>query len=105
MVKPEVAVAQALAKQLSDQGRLIEAGWVIFKSITIAPDAPEIQIREMRLAFMTGAQHLFASIIGTLDPGEEPTDAEIDRMSLIGDELDAFCKELKLQYGQAEGSA
>jgi hypothetical protein len=97
--------ADMLAKKLSDEGRLIEAGWLIFKHLTIQADAPDVQIREMRLAFMAGAQHLFSSIIGMLDSSEEPTDADIHRMYLINKELEAVHEELELRYGPTEGSA
>jgi hypothetical protein len=107
-MKRSEAVRQAadmLAKELSDQGRLIEAGWSIFKGLTIPLDAPEVQIREMRLAFMAGAEHLFSSIVGILDAGDEPTDDDLRRMNLIHNELNTFRKELELRYGPTEGSA
>jgi hypothetical protein len=103
-----MTIAQAadlLAKELANRGKLIEAGWVIFRGLTIPPNAPEIQISEMRLAFMAGSQHLFSSIMGILDPGMEPTDADIRRMELISDELDAVRKELELRYEPAKGRA
>jgi hypothetical protein len=103
-----MTIAQAadlLAKELANRGKLIEAGWIIFKGLTIPPDAPEIQISEMRLAFMAGSQHLFSSILGMMDPNEEPTDADLRRMELITDELNAFRKELELRCEPAKGSA
>jgi hypothetical protein len=108
MIRRTTEIAQAadlLAKKLADDGKLIEAGWVIFKGLTIPPNAPEIQVSEMRLAFMAGSQHLFTSIIGILDPGEEPTDTDMRRMELINNELDAVYKELKLRYQSAKGHA
>jgi hypothetical protein len=105
-MKPEITEgAHLLAKELANRGKLIEAGWVIFKGLTIPPDASEIQIREMRLAFMAGSQHLFASIMGVLDPGEEPTDADLRRMDFIHQELEIFRKELELRYEPTKGSA
>jgi hypothetical protein len=83
----------ALAKHLADSGRLIEAGWVALRLQAIPHDAPEIQIQEMRNAYMAGAQHLFASMMATLDSGDEPTDADMRRMDLISAELDAFYRE------------
>jgi hypothetical protein len=59
----------------------------------------------MRLAFMAGAQHLFASIMAFLDPGTEETDADLRRMGLIADELEAFGKELELWVAKTEGAA
>jgi hypothetical protein len=102
---PVQDAAELLAKELSNRGCLIEAGWIIFKGMTIPPGASEIQIREMRLAFMAGAQHLFASIMGVLDPGEEPTDADLKRFDLIHQELETFRKELELRYEPTKGRA
>lgn len=98
-------LAHELSKRLSDQGRLIEAGWVILRAMAVPPDAPEVQINEMRYAFMAGAQHLFSSIISILEPGEEPTDADLRRLDLIHNELEAFRKQMELRHGHPEGSA
>lgn len=98
-------LAHELSKRLSDQGRLIEAGWIGLRAMAVPPDAPEVQVNEMRYAFMAGAQHLFASIMGILDPGEEPTDADLRRLDLIHNELEAFRKEMELRHGRPEGSA
>lgn len=79
-----------LTKKLTDQGRVIEAGWIGCRIAWVPKDAPEVQIIEMRRAYMAGAQHLFASIMGILDPGAEPTDSDLNRMDLIHKELEAF---------------
>jgi len=44
---------------------------------------------------MAGAQHLFSSIMTILDPGDEPTEADMKRMELIAKEMAAFYEELK----------
>jgi hypothetical protein len=98
-------IAAALSKRLADEGRLIEAGWVSLRMLAVPPDAPQVQIDEMRMAFMTGAEHLFASIISILDPGEEPTDADLRRMDLIEKELAAFREEMQLRATRAKGQA
>lgn len=98
-------VADELSKRLSDDGRLIEAGWAILRGMAVAPDAPEIQLREMRFAYMAGAQHLFSSIMNILDPGEEPTDRDLHRMELISNELEAFRKEMELRHSKPGGHA
>ena len=104
--RPEVeAMADALSKRFADEGRLIEAGWVALRVMAIPPDASEVQLREMRMAYMAGAQHLFASIMGVLDPDGEPTEDDMRRMELISDELDAFAREMNLRSSAAEGSA
>jgi len=90
-------VCDALVKHLSDEGRLIEAGWVSLRRVAIPPDVSDLQVNEMRMAFMAGAQHLFASIMSVLDPGEEPTDADLRRLDLIHRELENFREEMELR--------
>jgi len=84
-----------LSQRLSDEGKIIEAGWVALRLMAIPLDAGEIQVNEMRKAFMAGAQHLWASINSILEPGAEPTDKDMKRMTLIHEELLAFYNELK----------
>lgn len=97
---------EKLTKELVDKGLLIEAGFVSLRHMSMAKDAPPEQIDEMRNAFFAGAQHLFGSIMSMLDPGgDEPTDADLQRMSLISDELDRFIEAYKLRHGLTEGSA
>jgi hypothetical protein len=93
-----------LSKRLADEGRLIEAGFVALRLRGIAPNAPAIQLQEMRLAYMAGAQHLFSSIMSILEPGTEPTDADMRRMDLIAKELEEYAAELRLRYGPTAGS-
>lgn len=90
------AAADAISKEYADKGKLVEAGWQALRIIAISPDAPEVQLREMRLAFMAGAQHLFGSIMGILDEDAEPTEADMRRMDLIDQELRAIVAELKV---------
>jgi hypothetical protein len=96
---------EQLSRKLADDGKLIEAGWISLRIVAIPPDAGPAQLENMRNAFMAGAQHLFSSIMTVLDPGAEPTDADMTRMSLIADELAAFGEELKLRLTRATGSA
>jgi hypothetical protein len=86
---------QRLSQELTARGLLIEAGYVGLRLAAMAPDASEVQVREMRMAFFAGAQHLFASIMGILDPGDEPTDADLKRMDNIAAELGRFERELR----------
>src|SRR4249919_1634430 len=85
-------------KRLADEGKLIEAGWVGLRLAVGLENAPAEQLREMRLAFLGGAQHLFSSVMNVLEPGAEPTDADLQRMHLIADELEAAEKELVANY-------
>jgi hypothetical protein len=96
---------QQLTKRLADEGRLIEAGWVGLRLHVMQTNAPPDQVSEMRLAFMAGAQHLFASIMDALDPDRELNDDDMKRMGLIDKELRAFGDELKLRFDRPAGSA
>jgi hypothetical protein len=71
------------------------------KIMSVADDAPPIQIEEMRNSFFAGAQHLFASIMHGLDPDKEPTEADMRRMDLIDAELKRFITEFELKLRTA----
>jgi hypothetical protein len=90
---------QRLMQNLTDDGKLIEAGWVSLRLAAIADDAPKVQLEEMRQAFFAGAQHLFSSIMSIMDRGEEPTDKDfaqdLARLDMINVELDGFIKDFE----------
>lgn len=92
-----------IAKRLTDDGKLIEVGWATMRLYVLPSDAPDVQVDEMRKAFFMGAQHLYASIMGIMDPGEEPTDKDLDRMSLIHNELEAFRMEVTNHHTPGRG--
>lgn len=85
---------EQLTKDLTDKGKLIEAGFVGLRIAVIPPEAPIEQVRDMRMAFMAGAQHLFASLMSVFEPGTEPTEADMNRAELIHNEMAAFVAEL-----------
>ena len=87
----------ALVQVSIQRGKIIEVGFAVLRLSVIAPDAPQAQVDDMRMAFMAGAQHLWGSIMTVLEPGNEPSDADMRRMGLISDELDAYAKELSLR--------
>jgi hypothetical protein len=99
------AFLERLTKELADQGRLIEAGWVAMRVMLKLHNAPPDQLDAMRFAYMAGAQHLFSSIITMLDPGVEETPGDMHRMDLIHKELGKFQQELQLRASQAQGTA
>jgi hypothetical protein len=96
---------EQLSRKLADDGKLIEAGWVALRIQAIPHDAPAIQLQEMRMAYMAGAQHLFSSIMTILEEGVMETENELRRMELIHKELEVFGEELKLRVGKAAGRA
>ena len=86
-----------VTRDLVDRGLLIEAGWISLRAAAIPERATAAQLDDMRMAFFAGAQHLFGSINSIMDPGDdaEPTDADLNRMSQINDELQRFVVEMK----------
>jgi hypothetical protein len=94
---------EQLSRKLADEGRLIEAGWVALRVQAIPNNAPAVQLQEMRMAFMAGAQHLFSSIMTILEDGVMETEADLTRMELISKELETFGKELELRVGKPAG--
>jgi hypothetical protein len=100
------AYLELLTRRLVDEGLLIEAGWVGLRIACQLEDAPKIQLDEMRNAFFAGAQHVFHSITGgLLDPGSEPTDADLRRMDQIDQELRRFITEFSARNLPTSGSA
>lgn len=99
------AFLERLTKDLTDQGKLIEAGWVGLRIAAVAPDAPAIQLDEMRNAFFAGAQHLWGSILAVLDPDAEPTADDMKRMALIQRELDGFIQQFELKHFPTKGTS
>ena len=53
-------------RELVDKGKIIEAGWAGLRLRAIQPDASDVQLTEMRMAFFAGAQHLFGTIMTIL---------------------------------------
>lgn len=98
MPRPTKEVVDQLCRGLVDQGNLIEAGWKSYELLVLPVDASTIQRNETRIAFYAGAQHLFGSIMGILEPDAEPTDADLRRISNINDELNKFLREYKLDH-------
>lgn len=89
------AAVEKATKAMLDQGKIVAAGWAGFELLCVPASAPDTQRAEMRKAFFSGAQHLFASIMTGLEEDKEPTDTDLRRMDLIHAELEAFAEELK----------
>lgn len=88
-----------LERELVDSGKLIEAGWVGLRLAAVPENASPMQLTVMREAFFAGAQHLFGSIMGVLEEGTEPTEADMRRMDLINAELEIFIREFSKKHG------
>jgi hypothetical protein len=80
---------------MPDKERLIELAWLSYQRDVIPRNAPEVQVTESRRAFYAGAQALFHTIINILEPGSEPTDNDLQTMTLIQQELKRFGDQVK----------
>lgn len=89
------SIIDELLRQATDKGKLIELEWLSFVKAVMPPNASDVQISEMRKAFFAGAQHLFGSIMSILEPDAEPTEKDLERMTLIDIELKEFVKQLR----------
>lgn len=96
---------ERLTRTLTDQGKLIEAGWVSLRLAAVPLDAPATQLDEMRNAFFAGAQHLFSSIMTMMEDGADATDGDMSRLGLIQTELDGFIESYRLRHVPSEGQA
>jgi len=90
-----------VTKRLTDEGKLIEAGWVGLRDFVISKDASDVQLAEMRMAFFAGAQHVFSSMMTFMEEGTEPTDADLRRMDHLHAELERFRVEFEGRIAQA----
>ena len=96
MADPKLqAVADNLLRELSDRGQIVEGGWKAYELLTNLKMASEVQRTECRKAYFFGAQHLFASVMGMLDPGREPTERDMERMTKLHTELEVFVEQMR----------
>lgn len=100
--KPDLkALHDQILREFAAKGKVIEGGWRGLENIWGLIGSPPVQRSEMRKAFYAGAQHVFSSIMGLLDPGlDEPTEREMKVLDDIHKELDAFAVEMKAQAKQ-----
>lgn len=101
----ERQVHDEILKRLAAEGKVIGGGFAAMRLAMIPRDASAAQVDDLRIAYFAGAQHLYASMMATLDPDEDPTPADLQRMALIDAELRAFQKEMELRLARTGGSA
>lgn len=69
----------------------IEAAWRAYKAILLADEPDPAVVEDCRVAFWGGAAVLYYAImLHGLDPGEEPTDADLARMASVDREVTEF---------------
>jgi hypothetical protein len=85
--------AERLARDWADKGQLVEGGWRAMRQLLL-PNMQHSTKEDFEAAarkiFFLGADHVFASIIGMMEPGYAETDADMRRMGNLQEELAAF---------------
>ena len=103
-----------VSRKMANDGKIIESGWAIFRSINKLEDIKGLKIRTIlnhpqldliRIAYMSGAEHTFSTWMGSMDPDGEPTEADMRRMDLLYSEIINIRNELTLVYKKPQGSA
>lgn len=68
----------------------VEAAWRSYRDLVLRGRMSDAERAECRLAFWAGSSALFYSILDCLDPGDEPTAADLRRMDNIHKEIERF---------------
>jgi hypothetical protein len=79
----------------------IAAAWASLEACIFDAHTPPIQRREMRQAFYAGASSLFGLLMGALDPEDETTPADLERMDGWKTELEQFAAQTWQVVGRA----
>lgn len=98
-------VVTHIGKQSADDGKLLEIGWLAYEATCIPPGTAPERMKEMRLCYFAGCEHLFSMIMGILDPGSEPTARDLSRMAKISAEVDFWRSVLEASFRPTQGNA
>ena len=83
-----------LLREQADHTNLIEALWLLFAAnVKIPPGG--VQWVESRRCFFAGAATVFEAIVRIMEPGSEPTEADLARMDRLHGELQRWSEDLK----------
>lgn len=79
---------------MTKQRKYIEAAWDSYQEMVVPKNAGDAQIAETRQAFYSGASVLFQLIITSLEQVSEETEADLQLLTDIDDEITAFGQQL-----------
>lgn len=88
-----------VARGLVDRGLLVEAGFHVIEMKLKEQGKNVAERNEAKVMFFSGAHHVFSAIIGILDPGVEPTNADLRRLTQLHTELQAHEATIKQRFG------
>jgi hypothetical protein len=93
-----------VCRELTMKGRLIEAGWVTMRTMSITDNASQEQLDEMRSAFFAGAKHAFSCLV--VDAADMPTKRQMEKLlTALDNEINTFVREYQLKHIPTEGNA
>lgn len=95
--------APEISYKLVDEGRLIEAGFEIMRSVwSFDHNMTAADIEFIRTAFFAGALHTFTNITNMLRSNRSNDKRSMDKIKL---ELDAYGREFNLRNKKTDGTA
>lgn len=74
--------------------KLLAESWATYRERVMPENAMRLQVVECRRAFYAGAESLYVGIMKGLDPGLEPTEADMARMEDLDKELKQFAADV-----------
>lgn len=98
-------LADDIVRSAGNAGLLVETGWQIHKGIILQIADNDPRLFDIRLAFMAGAEHVFTSLIGMMDEGDEITDGDMKKMALLDQEIGKIRAELELAFYETKGTS
>jgi hypothetical protein len=75
--------------------QLMNEAWNGFARAVLPAGVSETQRREMKRAFYAGGECLLMAVLKMLDPGAQPTDADVEKMDDLHAELLDFAEGVK----------
>ena len=87
------AAIDKLLREQADRTDLIETLWLMYAAHVKIPTGG-VQWIESRRCFFAGATTIFEAFMRIMEPGEEPTEADLRRVDRIANELDRYREEL-----------
>lgn len=76
----------------------IARAWQSYKQTALAFAADELASRDSEMAFKAGSATLFWLLMKVLDPGDEPSDADLAKMDDLSREIEDFSKGFDQQW-------
>lgn len=100
MNKEQRAMMRELSRKFmaAGQGKLVEGGWQGFRDASIAPDAPEAQLIDMRASFFAGATYVFLTVTAAIQ-NDTPQDETLATITALSSELVEYSKALSALMG------